>query len=151
LTEINANRRAFAQKAGEVNLVFDATDPRLVSTMKRAIQGGFDAAIETSASDGGINTAISALKPSGTLVLAGISFHAQAIMTIMLVIKEIEQRSALGYLPKEFDSTLDFIADKRLNVGKYISRTICLDEVQDSFECLSSNTSVDVKILIRIA
>jgi threonine dehydrogenase-like Zn-dependent dehydrogenase len=72
-------------------------------------------------------------------------------MTVLLVIKEIEQRSALGYLPEEFDLTLNFIAGKRLNVGKYISRTICLDEVQDSFECLSANTSADVKILIRIA
>jgi 2-desacetyl-2-hydroxyethyl bacteriochlorophyllide A dehydrogenase len=151
LTEINANRRAFAQNAGEVDFVFDATDPRLVSTMKRAIQGGFDTAIETSASDEGINTAISALKPRGILVLAGISFHAQAIMTVLLVIKEIEQRSALGYLPKEFDSALDYIANKRLSVDKYISRTICMDEVQDAFECLSSSTSADVKILIRIA
>jgi 2-desacetyl-2-hydroxyethyl bacteriochlorophyllide A dehydrogenase len=151
LTEINANRRAFAQKAGDVDFVFDAADPRLVSTMKKAIQGGFDVAIETSASDGGINTAISALKPRGKLVLAGISFHAQAIMTILLVIKEIEQRAALGYLPKEFDSALDYIANKRLSVVKYITRTICLDEVQESFECLSSSTSGDVKILIRIA
>lgn len=151
LTEINANRRVFAQKAGDVDFVFDATDPRLVSTMKKAIQGSFDVAIETSASDGGINTAISALRPRGNLVLAGISFHPQAIMTVLLVIKEIEQRSALGYLPEEFDLTLNFIAGKRLNVGKYISRTICLDEVQDSFECLSANTSADVKILIRIA
>jgi 2-desacetyl-2-hydroxyethyl bacteriochlorophyllide A dehydrogenase len=150
LTEINANRRAFAQKAGEVDFVFDATDPRIVSTMKKAIQGGFDVAIETSASDGGINTAISALKPHGTLVLAGISFHAQAIMTVLLVIKEIEQRSALGYLPEEFDSTMDYIAGKRLNVGKYISRTICLDEVQSSFECLSSSASADIKILIQV-
>jgi threonine dehydrogenase-like Zn-dependent dehydrogenase len=151
LTEINVNRRAFAQKAGDVDFVFDAVDPRLVSTMKKAILGSFDIAIETSASDRGINTAISALKPRGKLVLAGISLHAQAIMTVLLVIKEIEQRSALGYLPKEFDLALDFIADKRLNVSKYISRTICLDEVQGSFECLSSNTSADVKILIEIA
>lgn len=151
LTEINASRRAFAQKTGDVDFVFDATDHRLVSTMKKAIHGGFDVAIETSASDGGINTALSALKPRGTLVLSGISFHAQAIMTILLVIKEIEQRSSLGYLPEEFNLTLDCIANKKLNVGKYLSRTVCLEEVQNSFECLSSSTSSDLKILIKIA
>jgi 2-desacetyl-2-hydroxyethyl bacteriochlorophyllide A dehydrogenase len=150
MTEINANRRAIAQKAGDVDFVFDATDSGLVSTMKKSIHGGFDAAIETSAADGGINTAISALKPRGTLVLAGISFHAQTIMTVLMVIKEIEQRSSLGYLPHEFDSTLDHISNKKLSVGKYISRTISLDQVQDSFECLSSSTSEDVKILIHI-
>ena len=151
LTEINANRRAFAMESGDVDAVFDATDAKLVSSMKRAIQGSFDVAIETSASDGGINTAISALRPSGRLLLAGISFHPQAIMTLVLVIKEIDQKSALGYLPEEFDLTMEYIMRKKLNVAKIISRTIGLHEVQDAFERLSSNTSADVKILIRIA
>jgi 2-desacetyl-2-hydroxyethyl bacteriochlorophyllide A dehydrogenase len=151
LTEINGNRRTFAKESGNVDAVFDATDAKLVSTMKRTIQGSFDVAIETSASDGGINTAISALSPRGRLLLAGINLHPQAIMTVLLVIKEIEQKSALGYLPEEFDLTMEYIASKKLNVGIFISRTIRLHEVQDAFELLSSNTSVDVKILIQIA
>jgi threonine dehydrogenase-like Zn-dependent dehydrogenase len=36
-----------------------------------------------------------------------------------------------------------------LNVGKYISRTIGLTEVQRAFEILHSGTSGDVKIIIR--
>jgi 2-desacetyl-2-hydroxyethyl bacteriochlorophyllide A dehydrogenase len=151
LTEIQADRRAFALESGDVDAVFDASDVKLVSTMKKAIQGSFDVAIDTSASDGGINTAIAALKPHGRLLLAGINFHPQAIMTLLLVIKEIDQRSALGYLPDEFDLTMEYLSSKKLDVNKLVSRTINLDEVQDAFERLSSHSSPDVKVLIRIA
>jgi 2-desacetyl-2-hydroxyethyl bacteriochlorophyllide A dehydrogenase len=151
LTEINANRRAFALNAGDVDAVFDAADARLVSTMKKTIRGSFDVAIETSGSDRGINTAISALKPRGRLLLAGINFHPQNIMTLLLVIKEINQRSALGYLPEEFDQAMEYISKKLLTVDRFISRIIGLHEAQDAFERLSSGTSTDVKVLIRIA
>jgi 2-desacetyl-2-hydroxyethyl bacteriochlorophyllide A dehydrogenase len=149
LTEINTSRRVCAQGLGEIDAAFDAADPRLVSTMKKAIQGSFDVAIETSASDGGINTAISALRPRGTLVLAGINFGLQKIMTVLLVVKEIEQRSSMGYIPGEFDVAMEYIAAGRLNVERFVSRTIALHEVQGAFEGLSAKDAGDVKVMIK--
>ena len=151
LTETNAHRREFALHAGGLDSVFDAADPRLGSALKKASHGGFDVAIETSGSSAGINAAALALRPRGRLLLAGISFQPQAVMTVLLVVKEIEQLSALGYLPQEFDLAMQYIADKRLPVEKIITRTISLHEVQDAFERLSSGTSSEVKVLIRIA
>lgn len=151
LTEVNALRRAFAKEIGAADAVFDACEPRLVSLMKKTLQGGFDIALETSASENGINTAISALRPRGRLVLAGISFRPQAVMTVLQVVKEIDQRSSLGYLPGEFDQAMDYIARKRLDVQRLVNRTIGLDAVQEAFEHLSSAACADVKVMIRVA
>ncbi|HHO76631.1 MAG TPA: hypothetical protein ENN05_09415 [Deltaproteobacteria bacterium] len=150
LSEINEGRREFARALSYVDAVFDAADPGVVSTMKKAIKGSFDIAIDTSGRDAGINTAISALKSQGRLVLAGINFHPQSIFTLMLVIKEIEMKASLGYIPEEFDLALESIADKTLHVGNLINKTIPLKDVQKSFENLASGDTCDVKIILEV-
>jgi threonine dehydrogenase-like Zn-dependent dehydrogenase len=151
LTEINASRRIFAHELGDIDAAFDAADPKLASTLKKAAKNAFDIAIETSGSAGGMNTAISALKRRGTLVLCGLSLHPQALPTMVIVTKEIAQKGSFGYLPDEFDLTMEYLAGKRLAAGKIINRKILLGEAQEAFERLSSSTSEDVKVLIRIA
>jgi 2-desacetyl-2-hydroxyethyl bacteriochlorophyllide A dehydrogenase len=151
LTEINTYRRVFAQEQGNIDAAFDAADPRLVSAMKQAAKSGFDIALETSGSAGGINTAVSALKRRGTLLLSGISLRPLAVPTMIIVTKEIEQKAAFSYSPEEFDLTMEYIAGKKLSAGKIINRTISLNEVQETFERLSSSISEDVKVIIRIA
>lgn len=150
LSEINPGRRAFAMKFSAADTVFDAGDPYLVSSMKKACGGSFDVAIETSAADAGINTAISALKARGRLVLAGISFHPQSIFTLLLVIKELELKASLGYIPEEFDQVMESIANRTLCVEHLTGRTISLEDVQESFENLASGDSCDVKILLEV-
>lgn len=151
LTEINVYRRIFAQEQGDVDAAFDAADPKLVYTVKKAVKGGFDIAVETSGSAGGINTAVLALKRRGTLLLCGLSLHPQAVPIMVIVTKEIEQKGSFGYLPDEFALTIEYLAGKRLAVGKIINRIISLGDVQETFERLSSNTSEDLKVIIRIA
>ena len=150
LSEINENRRNFARELSYVDEVFDAGDLGVVSMMKRAVKGGFDVAIDTSANDAGINTAISSLRTRGRLVLAGISFHPQSIFTLMMVIKEIEMKASLGYIPEEFDLALESIANKTLHVGNLINKTIPLKDAQKAFENLASGDSSDVKIILEI-
>jgi 2-desacetyl-2-hydroxyethyl bacteriochlorophyllide A dehydrogenase len=150
LSEINPNRRAFAEEFSCTDAVFDAGDPHLISNMKKAARGSFDVAIETSAADAGINTAISALRARGSLVLTGISFQPQSIFTLLLVIKELELKASLGYITKEFDQTMESIANKTLRVDYLTGRTISLTDVQESFVNLSSGTSEDVKIILEV-
>ncbi|HPJ94930.1 MAG TPA: zinc-binding dehydrogenase [Deltaproteobacteria bacterium] len=150
MSESNPHRRTFAGEFLDTDAVFDAGDPHLISKMKKATQGSFDIAIETSASDAGINTALAALKPRGRLVLAGINFHPQSIFTLLLVIKEIEVKAGLGYTIEEFDQAMESIADKTLRVGHLACRTIPLTDVQKSFEHLASGRSRDVKIILEV-
>jgi 2-desacetyl-2-hydroxyethyl bacteriochlorophyllide A dehydrogenase len=149
MTEVNDARAAAAARLGDADEVIDAKDAKANSKIKKASSGGVDAAIDASASEAGINSALSALKIRGTLVLAGISFMPQSLMTLPLTVKEIKLKGTFGYGIDDFDLAMDFMARKVLKVEKYINREIGLEGVQEACEALHSGKSGDVKIIIR--
>lgn len=149
LTEINGFRQDFARQTGHVDEVFDPSDPNFAAQTMKTTQGGFDVVIETSASDAGINLGLRMLRPKGRLVLAGINAHTQAILTIMAAVREITQTSVMGYLPEEFDTAMDYIAQKRIKVEKLVTCTTNLASLGSAFEKLASGTSREMKIVYR--
>lgn len=149
LTEVDPFRKSFAENADYVDWVLDANAPDLMRKLKKISQGGFDVAIETSANDAGLLTAVGALKPKTRLVTAGINFNMQQMSTLMLTVKELECRGAFAYDPEEFDTALDFLARKQLEVEAMITRTIHLEDVPEMFKKMIKGSSEDIKIMIR--
>ncbi|MFZ5573458.1 MAG: zinc-dependent alcohol dehydrogenase [Thermodesulfobacteriota bacterium] len=149
LSEVDPFRKAFAERKGDADAILDGRDPELGRRLKKMSGGGFDAAVETTARDQGYQTALSALKPRGVLVLAGISLAMQQVPTILSVIKEIRTKGSFAYHPEEFDTALAFIACKRLAVESMVTSTIGFDEVQATFERLSSGSSDQMKVMIK--
>ena len=149
LAEVNDARAAAARRLKDAHEVINGRDPKMVSKIKKATSGGVDIAIDASANDAGINSAMLALRPRGTVVLAGISLAPQSLMTLAVTGRELSLKGSFGYTIEDFERAMDFIARKVLNVEKYINRTIRLEEVQQAFESLHSGTSEDVKIIIR--
>jgi L-iditol 2-dehydrogenase len=149
LTEMDPFRASFAERQGDVDAVLDARDPDLSRRLKKMSAGGFDAAIETSVKDAGHHTALGALKPGGILTLAGISFAAQQVATLLQVIKEIRTVGAFAYTPREFETALHFIAMKRLSVGNLVTKEVGLDGIQSVFETLSSPSPDQMKVMLR--
>ncbi len=149
LTEISGFRRRFAEKTGDVDAVFDPADPDFASEIMKRTSGGFDVIIETSAADAGINLALMMLKPKGRLILAGINAHTQAILTIVAAAREITQKSVMAYLPEEFDTAIEYIAQKRIDVEKLVTSTTNLVGLGAAFEKLASGTSEQIKIICR--
>jgi len=149
VSEINAMRRFAVADTVNIDAVYDAGDPEVVRKMKKESGGGYDIAVETSASETGINMALKALKWQGRLVLAGISRKPHKINTILYIMKEIGQKAAIGYLPAEFDLATAFISDKKFMVENMITRTVGFKEVQNMFEQLSAGTSSDIKIAVQ--
>ncbi|HOG91905.1 MAG TPA: alcohol dehydrogenase catalytic domain-containing protein [Smithella sp.] len=149
MTELNDKRAENALKLGDVDEVFNPADPKIVSKLKRSANGGVHVAIDTSASEAGINMALRSILPKGTLVLVGISMSPQSLQTITGTMKEIVIRPVLGYLPDEFIGVMDAMSCGLLKAEHFIGRTIRLPETQSAFEELSSGTSGDLKIIIR--
>jgi 2-desacetyl-2-hydroxyethyl bacteriochlorophyllide A dehydrogenase len=149
LTEPDPFRKTFAENMGNVDLVLDANDPVLIRTLHKLSKGGFDAAMETSASDAGLMTAITALRPGKRLVLAGINYNPQPISTLMITARELECRGAFAYLPREFDTALDFLAQKKLQADRMVTRVIRLEEVPETFKKMTQAPSNDIKIMIQ--
>lgn len=149
LTEINGFRKKFAEQNGGVDAVFDPNDPDFGPQVKQRTGGGFDVVIETSASDAGINLGLMMLNPKGRLVLAGINPHTQAVLTILAAAREITQKSVMAYLPEEFDTAIDYIAQKRIDVQKLMTSTTDLIGLGDAFERLAAGNSEDIKIVCK--
>ncbi|MDQ1330184.1 MAG: hypothetical protein QG578_447 [Thermodesulfobacteriota bacterium] len=149
VSEINAMRRFAVADMVDIDAVYDAADPDVVRKMKKESGGGYEVVIETSASEAGNNTALRALKWHGRLVLAGISRRPHKISTILHILKEIEQKAAIGYLPAEFDLASAYLSDKKLMVENMVTRTVGFTEVQNMFERLSSGTAPEIKIAVQ--
>ena len=149
LTEVSAFRKSFAVKNADADDVFDPADPDFSSQVFKKTGGGFDVVIETSAADAGINLALMMLKPKGFLILAGINAHTQAILTIMAAAREITQKSVMAYLPEEFDTAIEYIAQNRIDVEKLVTSTTDLNGLGAAFERLASGTSEEIKIVCR--
>ncbi len=149
LAEINTHRRDLALATGDVDAVFDPIETGVQRRMKELTGGGFDVAIDTSATSGGINTAVKALHWRGRLVLAGIALKPQKLLTSIQVFKELTITAAMGYLPREFDHTIAYMANQRLNAEELITKTLGFDDCQAAFEGLFSGQSDAVKIIVQ--
>jgi len=149
ISEPNELRAQKARDLGDADEVFDAKDPELVPKLLGATKGGFTKAIDCSASAPGINTAIMVLRPQSRLVLVGISFAPVPINILFSCLKEIELKGDIAYPIREFDMTMDLIARKKIDVERFISRSIGMDECQATFEELMSGTCGDIKILLK--
>ncbi len=149
ISEINPYRIEYAENIKYAHRVFDGREEKLKKSFKQASDGGFDAVIETSATDSGIAAAMSALKSKGTLVLAGINFSPQSVSTMLFTSKELVQKGSLAYTIVEFDTALAFMADKRLETKDMVNRSLGFSDLQEAFEQLYSGSPGFVKAAVR--
>lgn len=149
LTEINKLRADKAREMGDVDEVFDAADPELVTKLINATNGGFDRILECAAVEQAVNTGIMTLKKTGRMVLVGVSYAPVPIKTLVAVMNELELKGIIGYTIDEFDMSINLMAKKVILTERFISATTGLEGMQNAFETLHSQTTSDVKILVK--
>ncbi len=148
LLETNEKRGMKALKYGKVNSYYDAKNPDAIPALVERT-GGFDVVIECCGASPAVTEAIMTVKPGGTIVLVGVSMEAITIPTVVAVMGEVKMQGAIGYTEKEFDTVLDLISKKKLNVEKYIDARVGLEEAQHSFERLTSGDDDAIKIILK--
>ena len=89
-----------------------------------------------------------AVKPGGTIVLVGVSLGPVTIPTVVGVLHELTLKGAIAYTKEEFQTCIDLMASKLIDVNKFVDDVVSLEEVQDAYERLTSGTDDAVKILI---
>ncbi len=149
MLETNSKRGRKAVGFGKVNEYFDAMDQSVIGKLKTQMNGGFDVVLECCGNSAAVSEAIMMVKPGGTIVLVGVSLGQVTIPSVMAVMGENRMLGAIAYTEKEFDTCIDLIANKKINVEKYIDARVPLDEVQHSFERLTSGKDAAVKIIIK--
>jgi len=149
LMETNKKRGKKAVNFGKVDEYYDALKEDTIPKLITKTNGGFDVVIECCGNAPAVSEALMAVKPGGLVVLVGVSPVPISIPTVVGVMKEVKMLGAIAYTAAEFDTCLNLIANKKLNVVKYIDDLVALDKVQDSFERLTSGKDSAIKIVIK--
>ncbi len=149
MIETNMLRAKKSVTIGKANEYYDALDENTIPKLLELTKGGFDKIIECCGNGPAVTEAIMATRKGGKIILVGVSTEPITIPTVVSVMSEISMIGSIAYTPKEFDNCIELIANKRLNVKKYIDDVIPLEKAQEAFLRLTSNESDAVKILFH--
>ncbi len=148
VSETNELRGKKAVTLGVADEWLDAKNPNFMNDVLDKTNGGFDIVIECCGNAPAVGSALLSARPGGTVVLAGVSLGAITIPTAIAVTSELTLKGAIAYTKEEFQTVIDLMANKQINVAPFVSKIIRLEEVQEAFQELTSGTSDSIKILI---
>lgn len=138
-----------AKKIGDFDDYFDSSLPDAGVKMYEAV-GGFDVVFECVGTESSVAAAIDAVKPGGTIVTVGNSIDPTINMSLnKIVLHEIKFIGSVSCTRKEFEETIDLIAGGMIDADKYVTDVMKLDELQQAFERLTSETDPVVKIVVK--
>lgn len=149
LMETNKKRGRKAVNFGKVDEYYDAMKEDSIPNLITKTNGGFDVVIECCGNAPAVTEALMTVKPGGVVVLVGVATNAIAIPTVIGVMREVKMLGAIAYTAMEFDTCLKLIAEKKLNVTKYIDDLVPLERVQESFERLTNGKDSAIKIIVK--
>lgn len=149
LTETNEKRK---EKALDLKLCDEAYNPLNEDTTKILLEktnGGFDVVIECCGNSNAVNSALSLVKPGGTVILVGVSTKPIETYTALAVTKELTIKGAIAYTVSEFKECINLISKRKINVMPFVSLEIPLNEVENAYEKLTSGTDEAIKIIVN--
>lgn len=148
LSETNKARGEKAVRLGVADQWFDAKDTKMVEKLVTMTSGGFNVVLDCCGNSPAVGTALMTVRPGGKTVLVGISLGTVTIPAVVAVMKELTIQGAIAYTKEEFQTCIDLIAAKKIDVKKFVDDIVGLNDVQKAYERLTSGTDDAVKILV---
>ncbi len=148
---ISETNEARGEKSVILNVAdewFNAKDENFLKNILTKVPGGFDKVIDCSGNTKAVESELLTIKPGGTMVLVGVSPKPIEFASVLAVMKELTIKGAIGYTKEEFKDCINLIADKKINVIKFVDDIMPLTETQKAYERLTSGTDSAVKIMI---
>ena len=148
ISETNLSRGKKAIDLGVADKYYDASDPELVKQVMSDTVNGFDTVIECCGNSAAVSSALMMTRPGGQIILVGVSLGPVTIPTVVGVMNELTIKGAIAYTKDEFKTCIDLISNKHIDVMKFVDDIVSLEEVQTSYERLTSGKDSAVKILV---
>ena len=148
VSETNRARGEKSVQLGVADEWLDATDEKFLEKVLAKTGEGFDLVIDCSGNSAAVTSCFMSAKPGGTVVLVGVSLTPITIPTVVAVMSELTVKGAIAYTKEEFHTCIELIANKQIDVSKFVSKVVGLNQVQASFEELTSGQSDSIKILV---
>lgn len=149
LIETNMKRARKALKYGTINEIFNASDANVISKALKKTNGGYDKVIECCGNQYAVSEAIMSVKPGGTIVLVGVSMTPINVPMVASVMREVTMKGAIAYTEAEFETCIELIEKKIINVHKYIDKRVNLEKVQEAYLDLISGKTDNIKIIVK--
>lgn len=142
MTEVNEKKFDLIQSYGTINHVVNGLDPNLSDVLGEISDGGYDIMIDCAGVASAFQTGMEALKQEKKMRITGIALTHKPFPVDYhrMVFQEIIFKGSKGQTIDEFRQVLKALSEKKINVKKYISKKITLNEVQETFEAIRDNT-----------
>lgn len=148
VSETNKARGEKAVSLGVADEWMDALDPKFTQNVMTKTDRGFDIVIECCGNAPAVSSALTAVKTGGTVVLVGVSLEPVAIPTVISVMHELTLKGAIAYTKEEFQTCINLMSSKKIDMLKFLDSVVGLEDVQASYEKLTSGVSDAVKIIV---
>lgn len=148
VSETNLERAKKAIDLGVADKYYDATNPEIIKEVFNDTIDGFDTVIECCGNSPAVSSALMMTKPGGKIVLVGVSLEPITVPMVVGVMSEITIKGAIAYTKDEFKICIDLISNKQIDVMKFVDDIVSLNDVQKSYERLTSGKDSAVKILV---
>jgi 2-desacetyl-2-hydroxyethyl bacteriochlorophyllide A dehydrogenase len=146
VVELNAHRRALAQKLGLT--AWDPADDDVAGLVQHWTGGaGADVAFEVSGAQAGIETAIDVLAVRGRLCLVAIHPQPREVSLHRFFWRELTLIGARLYERADFERAVALIAEGTIPAEQLISRVVPLSDAPSAFQALEAGGDV-MKILV---
>lgn len=148
VSETNPGRGQKAVDLGVADEWFDVRKEDATAQMLAKTEGGFDIVIECCGNGSAVTSSLVLAKTGGKVVLVGVSLDPITVPLTLGVMHELTMQGAIAYTKEEFATVINLIANKQIEVLKFVDKRITLDEVQAGYEELTSGESSTIKILV---
>ena len=150
LSEVNPKRRELARSL-DVGELLDPRSTDVAAELKDRTGGiGVDAVIECSGNEIALQTALAAVRASGSISQTGLHTRPAAIDPMVLSERDITLRGTWCYPVTDWPRIISLIGGGRMDVEQVVSARIDMaDIVEKGFETLLSPTGDQVKVLVR--
>lgn len=148
VSETNPYRGEKALSLGVADKYYDATKEDMMAEVMKDTGSGFDIVIECCGNAPAVTSSLLTVKPGGTVVLVGVATGPISIPTVLAVMNELTVKGAIAYTKEEFETCVQLIATKQIEVMKFVDDIIPLENVQSAYERLLSGKDDAVKILV---
>jgi threonine dehydrogenase-like Zn-dependent dehydrogenase len=148
VSEMNPVSKEAARTLG-ASAIIDPTSEDLPSRLESLFPSAPELVFECVGIPATILQSMEIVDRGGTIVIVGNCFEEITLHPITWILKEITIKASQGTASEDFETTIGWIARRRLDPSIFITRTITLDDLPQTMEGLTQQKK-DVKIVVKM-
>ena len=147
VVEPNERRRDLSLALGAHHAIDPSSAMEFISDQTSGL--GADIVYECAGIPATVQSAVDLARRGGKVALIGLAMGDAPITPRQWLTKEIQVTAALGYTHEEFEMTMGYVVDGRIDLDVLHSGTVDLSSIATIFTELSSGTTEHTKVLVK--